>query len=461
MKSVYNEEYIRSLKEWDKRYVWHPFTPMAEYAKEDPLVVARGEGPYLYDVEGNRYIDGHSSLWVNVHGHCREEINRAIIEQLGRLEHSTLLGLANVPSVELAKKLVEITPSGLEKVFFSDNGSTAVEAGLKIAYQYHRQRKDNPGDRKLFVTVGEAYHGDTVGSVSLGHIALFHRVYGDLLFETLTIPTPYTYRSESGDPETCKSESLSALEKIVSERGDEIAGVVMEPLVQGAGGIIVHPEGFLREVRRITEKNDILLIADEVAVGFGRTGRMFACEHEGVEPDIMAVAKSMTAGYLPVAATLVTDRIYEAFLGPREAGRTFFHGHTYTGNPLGCAAALASLELFEKDRVLEKMAEKEGILVRGLDDIASQPYVGEVRRRGFMVGIELVRDKKTKELFDPSTAVGHMVTKEARKLGAIIRPLGNVIVLMPPLTIPGDALEKLLDIAGGSIKIATGKAAES
>lgn len=306
------------LEQWNKQYVWHPFTQMQQYLREKPLIIERGEGSYLIDVEGNRYLDGVSSLWVTVHGHCHPELTRAIKEQLDRIAHSTLLGIANVPSILLAKKLVEITPPGLNKVFYSDNGATA-------------------------------YHGDTIGSVSIGGISLFHGIFKPLLFECLHAPAPYCYRCPLGlEKESCEMACLIQLEGLMEKHCEEVAALIIEPLVQGAAGMITAPDGFLRRVRKLCSKYNVLLIADEVAVGFGRTGRLFACEHEDVTPDLMCLAKGITGGYLPLAATLVTDEIYEAFLGEPEECKTFYHGHTYTGNPLACAAAMTSIELFEK-----------------------------------------------------------------------------------------------------------------
>jgi adenosylmethionine-8-amino-7-oxononanoate aminotransferase len=447
------------LKRDDLKYVWHPFTPMSEYASEEPVVIERGEGPYLFDAEGRKYIDGISSLWVNVHGHNHPAINAAVSIQLGKVAHSTMLGITNAPAVELARMLVEIAPAGLTKVFYSDNGSTAAEAAIKIAYQYHKQRTNRPSEKKLFLKLENAYHGDTVGSVSVGGIPLFHGIYRDLLFETVAIPSPFFYRCafRSKTPVECRDRCLEQLEKTLKSRRGEIAALIMEPIVQGAAGIIVHPEGFLREARRLTKEHDVLLIADEVATGFGRTGRMFACEHENVSPDIFLVAKGLTGGYLPVAATLATDEIFEAFLGPHEQNRTFFHGHTYTGNPLGCAAAIASIKLFKEERTLEAMQPKMEYMTSRLADLAEHKHVGDVRRKGFMVGIELVRNKAAKRPFPEEIAIGHKVTLEARRRGAIIRPLGPVVVLMPPLAIPQDALEKLLDITIESITMTTEK----
>ncbi|APC08326.1 adenosylmethionine--8-amino-7-oxononanoate transaminase [Neomoorella thermoacetica] len=445
------------LEQWDKHYIWHPFTQMQEYVQEHTPIIERGEGCYLIDVYGNRYLDGVSSLWVNVHGHCREEINRAIREQVERIAHSTLLGLANVPSILLAKKLVEITPPGLNKVFYSDAGATAVEIALKMAYQYWQQKDGGRYRNKTkFISLGEAYHGDTIGSVSVGGIALFHGIFHPLLFETLQAPSPYCYRCPLGlEQENCGMACINRLEDLMARHHEEVAAMIIEPLVQGAAGMITAPPGYLRRVRELCNKYNILLIADEVAVGFGRTGRMFACEHEGVVPDLMCLAKGLTGGYLPLAATLTTSEVYDAFLGRVHEHKTFYHGHTFTGNPVACAAALASIEIFQRERVIDGLQPKIEFLRQGLERFRQLPAVGDIRQRGLMVGIELVRDRKTREPFPPELDVGHRVILEARRHGLIIRPLDNVIVLMPVLAMTVDQLEQVLDITYRSIAITT------
>lgn len=447
------------LEQWDKEYIWHPFTQMSEWQKEKPLIIERGEGSYLHDVEGNKYLDGISSLWVTVHGHKKEEINQAIKEQLDKLAHSTLLGQANIPSTLLAKKLVEITPEGLNKVFYSESGSTAVEIGLKIAYQYWQQKgEEKYKSKRKFVSLVNAYHGDTVGSVSVGGIDLFHKIFAALLFETLSAPAPHCYRCPLNlSKETCSMKCVDEMESLLARHHHEIAGVVVEPLVQGAAGMIVAPEGYLAKVRELCTRYNVLLIADEVAVGFGRTGKMFACEHENVKPDIMCLAKGITGGYLPLAATMTTDEIYNAFLGKIDEFKTFYHGHTYTGNPLGCAAALANLELFERDKLIEALQEKISFLTEGLKKFKELKHVGDVRQKGMMVGIEIVENKETKEPFPVKYNIPHRVVLEARKNGLIIRPLDNVMVLMPILSMSLSELEQVLDITYAAIKKVTGE----
>jgi len=445
-----------NLPEWDKKYVWHPFTQMKDYLEEEPLIIAEGHGTTLKDIHGREYIDGVSSLWCNVHGHRRPEIDEAVTAQLGRIAHSTLLGLANVPSIELAKKLVEITPDGLEKVFYSDDGATAMEVALKMAFQYRRQKDESSKERTKFIALKEAYHGDTIGAVSLGGIELFHRIYKPLTFEVFHAPAPYCYRCEFGlDRDTCRRECIEELGKIFRAHENEIAAMVIEPVVQGAAGMIVAPPGYLKEVEKLCRRHGALLIADEVATGFGRTGAMFACFLEDVRPDILACAKGLTGGYLPLAATLTTNEVFEGFLADYAEQKTFFHGHTYTGNPLCCAAALASIEIFERDAVLERLRPKVKLLRRRLMELRELEHVGDVRQCGFMAGIELVVDKSTKQPYKWEEKIGVKVILAARERGLIIRPLGNVIVVMPPLSITAEDLDRMMDIIRDSISAVT------
>lgn len=433
------------LLEKDKNHLWYPFTQMQEHLSDGPLIIERGEGPFLFDIDGNRYYDGVSSLWLNVHGHRKKEINRAIVAQLDKVAHSTMLGLSHVPAIELAGELVSVAPAGLNKVFYSDNGSTAVEVALKMAFQYwqHRGMKE----KAKFLTLANAYHGDTIGAVSLGGIDLFHRIFRPLLFHTVQAPSPYCYRcSLSLKPDTCDLACASRIEEIMSRQNRELAALVIEPLVQGAGGILVQPPGYLQKIRELCDKYGVLMIADEVATGFGRTGKMFACEHEGVSPDLMAVSKGITGGYLPLAATLVTDEIYNVFCGAYHEQKTFFHGHSYTGNPLACAAALASLKIFAGERVIEKMQPKIQFVAEKLQCFYRLPAVGDIRQRGLMVGIELVRDRAAAEPFPMEEKTGARVCLAARKNGLILRPLGDVIVFMPPLCSTIGDLGTMLDI---------------
>lgn len=428
----------------DRSSVWHPFTQMRDWGARVPVVIERARGPWLHDTEGRTYIDGISSLWTNVHGHRVPEIDDAVRRQLGRVAHSTLLGLANVPSVECASELLAVAPRNLSQVFYSDSGSTAVEVALKMAFQ--RAAQIGEPRRRLFVRFDGAYHGDTVGAVSVGGIELFHRIFGPLLFASIGVPAPYAYRRPAGvDEAAYAAASVAAFEDVMRTRGDEIAAVVVEPVMQGAAGMIPQPPGWLPRIAAATRAAGALLVCDEVATGFGRTGRMFAVEHEAVEPDLLCVAKGLTGGYLPLAATLATDDVFAAFLGEPHEGRTFFHGHTYTGNPLACAAAVANLRLM-RDRGTAGVARTKGDLLGALldRDIRPHPCVGDIRRRGMMVGIELVRDRGTKTAFDPAERVAWRVCDAAMERGLRIRPLGDVLVLLPPLAIEDDLLELLV-----------------
>ena len=445
----------KQLIDWDKRYIWHPFTQMKDYMDTNPLVIEKGDGCYLIDIAGNKYIDGVSSLWVLVHGHGKKELVDAVEKQSKILCHSTLLGLANVPSVILAKKLIEIVPRGLSRVFYSDNGSTSVEIALKMAYQYWQQKGNKK--KKRFISFTNAYHGDTIGSVSVGGIDLFHQVYGPLLFKTYKAPSPYCYRCPLKlERETCGLACVAAFEKVVKLHHEEACAVIVEPLVQGAAGMIMQPPGWLHAVWKIAKEYNLLFITDEVATGFGRTGNMFACDEEKISPDFLCVAKGITGGYLPLAATLSTEEVFNGFLGQFDEFKTFFHGHTYTGNPLACAVAVENIDLFKKDRMLQKLNHKIVNLGKDLERFQDLSHVGEVRQKGFMVGIELVKSRKTKRPYPPGEKIGQKVVWEARKRGVIMRPLGDVIVLMPPLAIDEPTLEKLVDVTYESIKAVTG-----
>ena len=412
----------------DRSCLWHPFTQQRGWEEEEPVIVVRAEGSELVDSAGRRYVDGVSSLWCNVHGHRHPRIDAAVREQLGQVAHSTMLGLTHPAAIRLARRLVDIAPRGLTRVFYSDSGSTATEIALKMAFQFWQQHGGDDLRRTRFIALRDAYHGDTIGSVSVGGIDLFHSTYRPLLFDSL--------KAEPG--------RIEDVSRLFEQHPGEIAAVILEPLVQGAAGMLVHPPGYLRAVRELCDRHGALLICDEVATGFGRTGRMFACEHEAVAPDLMCVAKGITGGYLPLAATLTTERIYEGFLGRHEEFRTFFHGHTYTGNPLACAAAIATLKLFEQERTLEHLEGKIELLGELLEQVAAMPGVREVRRRGFMTGIEL-------DGFPVEARAGHQVTLAARRRGAIIRPLGDTVILMPPLAIAQRDLRRLVSITAAAI----------
>lgn len=450
-----NEPMNEQAQRWialDKQHVWHPFTQMQQWNQGTPLVIERADGNYLFDTSGRRYLDGVSSLWVTVHGHNRKEINEAIRAQLERVAHTTLLGLANVPAIELATRLARLAPGALNKVFYSDSGSTAVEIALKQAFQFW-QHRGRPRKR-LFVHLDGSYHGDTLGAVGVGGIELFHRLFAPLLVPSLSVPSPHPYRHPTArTAEEARDQAVSALAGLLAERGDEIAALIVEPLVQGAAGMLVHPAGYLRAVADLCKQHQVLLIADEVATGLGRTGTMLACEQEGVTPDFLCLAKGLTGGYLPLAATVATDEVYEAFLGAPSEYKAFYHGHTYTGNPVACAAALASLDLFETDQVLHRLPAKvERLRVLLRDRLASHPHVGDIRQKGLMVGIELVEDRGTARPYATERLTGARACHEARAHGVIVRNLGDVVVLMPPLSITSMELELLVDAVARSIE---------
>jgi adenosylmethionine-8-amino-7-oxononanoate aminotransferase len=435
------------LARWDQDHVWHPFTPVPVEGAGPSLIIERAEGFFLVDTEGRRYLDGVSSLWCNVHGHRVPEIDEAIRAQLDLVAHSTLLGLANVPSIVLARRLVERAPPGLTRVFFSDDGATAVEVALKMAFQFWRQCSPPRPNKTRFLALGGAYHGDTLGDVSVGDLARFHHLFAPLLFPTVRAPSPYCYRCPLGlERSSCHNECFQRLAGLVREQADHLAAVVIEPLVQGAAGMITSPPGFLRQVRQVTRECGVLLIADEVAVGMGRTGTLFACSQEEVAPDFLCLAKGLSAGYLPLAATLTTEEVFRAFLGEPHEGRAFYHGHTFTGNPLGAAAALANLQRLETAGVLEALPAKEERLGKLLRKMEGLPCVGEVRQRGLMAGIELVQDRASRQPFPAVRRVGSQVCRRAREHGVFLRPLGDVIVLMPPLAIPDPLLDRLGEV---------------
>jgi adenosylmethionine-8-amino-7-oxononanoate aminotransferase len=441
------------LKLWDRTHVWHAFTQMAEY---EPVLIERARGCTLMDTEGREYIDGVSSLWCNVHGHRHPRLDAAIREQLDKVAHVTSLGLGNPTTAKLAKKLTEIAPAGLTRVFFSDSGATAVEVALKMAFQYWRQCDRPQPQRTKYLTFDDAYHGDTIGSVSLGGVSRFSEMFQPLLFDVVRLPSPQLYRLPAGvTRQTACGHYLGLLETALQQHGPTIAAAVIEPLVQAAAGMVTAPPGFLRGVRELTQRYGALLIADEVAVGMGKTGRMFACEHEGVVPDFLCVAKGLTGGYLPLSATLTNDAIYSAFLGRYDESKTFFHGHTYGGNPLGAAVALATLEVFEEERTLENLQPKISRLAEHLARISELPHVGDVRQCGIMAGIELVRDRAAQEPYPWAEKRGHRVCDYARTQGVWLRPLGNVVVIMPSLAISLAELDRICTSAEQGIAAAT------
>jgi adenosylmethionine-8-amino-7-oxononanoate aminotransferase len=432
----------------DRFHHWHGFTQMAEY---EPLLIESAEGSWLIDTHGRRLLDGVSSLWCNVHGHRHRRIDNAIVDQLTRVAHVTSIGMGCTTTALLAQRLAEITPGDLDHCFFSSDGSSAVEAALKIAIQYWQlksqaDQKPELAKKVRFLALGAAYHGDTTGAVSLGDIPLFHRIFAPILFEAIRGPLPDTYRLPPGvSKESACDHYALAIEAMISQHADELAAVVIEPLVQGAAGMIMHPSGFLRRLRQTCDSYGVLLIADEVATGFGRTGKMFACQHESVVPDLLCLGKGLTGGYLPMAATVARRFIFDAFLGPRGAGKQFFHGHTYSGNPLAAAAAIASLDVFRHEDVLENATLRATQIAAGLARLQHHRHVGDIRQCGMMTGIELVSSRQSQSRFDAADQIGNRVCQAATRRGVWIRPLGDVVVLMPPLSISKDETRLLLD----------------
>ncbi|NPC91802.1 adenosylmethionine--8-amino-7-oxononanoate transaminase [Bacillus sp. WMMC1349] len=442
------------LIEKSKKHLWLPFTQMKDYDK-DPLMIESGNGIKLKDINGKEYYDGFSSVWLNVHGHRKKELDEAIQKQLGKIAHSTLLGMTNVPATELAETLVDISPQQLTRVFYSDSGAEAMEIALKMAFQYWKN-KGKP-EKEKFIAMQNGYHGDTIGAVSVGSIELYHHVYGPLMFESFKARVPYVYRSESGDADKCRDECLAELEQLLIKHHSEIAALSIESMVQGASGMITMPEGFLAGVRQLCTQYDVLMIVDEVATGFGRTGKMFACEHENVQPDVMAAGKGLTGGYLPIAITLTTEDIYQAFYDDYQTLKTFFHGHSYTGNQLGCAVAIENLRLFQSENIVEQVAAKSKVLHEQLHELTSLSHVGDIRQLGFMCGIELVQSKETKLAYPSEQRVGYQVSLKMRELGMLTRPLGDVVAFLPPLCSTTNELGAMVSIMKEAIDEVTSR----
>lgn len=445
----------------DHQVLWHPFTQAAEWQGYPPIVVERGEGFDLIDTEGRRYLDGVSSIWCNVHGYDHPEIVEAMKAQLDRVSHSTMLGLSHVPAIELAERLVAITPEALRRVFFSDAGSTAVEVALRIAFQYWRQ-VGRP-EKTRFISLRDAYHGDTLGSVSLGFSEPFHTGYEPITFPSLKLDPPFLCPPIDGHGsvgaealEAAAAESLTRLEALLEREGSQVAALFLEPLVQGAAGIWPQPPSFVRGVRALCDRHDVLLVCDEVATGFGRTGTMFAIEQAGITPDLLCLAKGLTGGMVPVAATLATERVFDAFNGPYDRYKTLFHGHTFGGNPLGCSAALASLEVFAKEDTLAKAAKVAGALARSLEaHVAPLEHTGAVRQVGTMVGFDLLKDASAGLPYPAGERRAHRAVLHAREEGVIIRPLADTMVLMPAPAMPAASVERLVEVTGRAVERAT------
>ena len=429
----------RDLIARDAAAVWHPFTQQSLWMADDPIVVDRAAGMYFWDTDGRRYLDGVSSLWVNVHGHARPEIDAAIVAQLGRLDHTTFLGLTHEPGIALAEAMLSAAPAGLTRVFYAGDGASAVEAALKIAYQAHAQ---NGAVRPLYAHIAEGYHGDTLGAVSVGGIDLFHRTYSSIMLDTREISSPGVL-AEGQTRSQRAAEVVAELSALLAAEGDQVGAVVIEPMVQAAGGMLTHDAEFLRGVRRLCDEYGAYLICDEVATGVGRTGRMWAVEHAGIAPDLLTTGKGLTAGYLPLSAVMATESLYDAFLGSADSGRTFFHGHSYTANPLAAAAALANLDLMATEGTVAHAARVGEAIGEQLAALGDYDGVREIRRIGTMTGIEVL---------SVGDRTGFEVCQEARRHGVWVRPLGDVIVLMPPLAIGSDDLELLTGVVSDAVR---------
>ncbi len=438
----------------DRSHVWHPFTQMREWNATAPLVIVEGRGAVLKAEDGREYLDGNSSIWTNLHGHRRAEIDQAIRDQLDRIAHSSFLGLSNDVAVKLAAELVRITGLPEAKVFFSDDGSTAMEAALKMVYQARVQRGET--ERTVFISLASAYHGDTVGAMSAGHSPIFHAAYKPLLFATREVMSPACYRCPYNQAEPvqgtearlsrkCKWECMGELTKALDDLGDSASALVLEPLVQGAAGMRMHPPGYLEKAAAACRERGVWLVLDEVMTGFGRTGTMFAFEREQVKPDLVALAKGLTGGYLPVAATLASPEIFEAFLGDYGELKTFFHGHSYTGNALGCAAALANLKIFETEKTLERNKTLEQHFATGAAKFWEHPHVGDVRQEGLICAVEIVQDFANRKAFPFTDRIGHRICEAARAHGLLTRPIGDVLVLMPPYCTTEAQLEQMVE----------------
>ncbi len=431
------------LQNIDKKHLWHPFTQMHDYADRDLLLIDRAQGLFLYDFDGKKYYDTISSWWCIVHGHNHPHIMEAIRHQSGRLDQVLLAGISHEPVVRLAEKLAAITPAPLTRVFFSDNGSTACEVAMKMAMQYFQLR--GQPERCRFIGLERGYHGDTIGTMSIGGTPGFHGAFQSMLFDTFRIPSPYCYRCpEQCTPDSCELACTEHLSDLLDRHGDTIAALIIEPLLQAAGGMIVYPTAYLRRVCELCRRHGVLLIFDEVATGFGRTGRMFAMDHAGVAPDFLCLSKGLTGGCLPMAATMTTEEIFSAFYGPYQENRTFYHGHTFTGNPMAAAAALACLEVFEQEKTLENVAGTAAYLQRAVQEFHELDRVGDIRCIGTIAAMELVRDKTSKAPFTFEERVGWPIYLAGLEKGVILRPLGNVVYLWLPLTVTPADIDEIL-----------------
>lgn len=435
-----------SLENKDLKYIWHPCSQMKDYEELPPIVIEKGEGVYLYDIYGNRYLDAISSWWCNLFGHANKRINNAIKEQINNIEHVIFVNFSNIPAIELSEKLVKITPERLEKVFFADNGSSAVEIALKMSFHYHQQIGKNK--KTKFVAISDAYHGETLGALSVGDLDIYSQVYKPIINETYRVDGPNCYRCNYDKcRKSCSAECFEHMESLIKEKHEEITAVIIEPIVQGAAGMKIYSPVYLKKLRRLCDEYDINLIDDEIAMGFGRTGKMFACEHAEISPDLMCLSKGLTAGYIPMSIVMTSQKIYDAFYGDYNKNKGFLHSHTYSGNALGCTIALEVLKIFEEENILERNKEKAEILNRiTREELENDPWVGEIRSIGLINAIELVENKENKSNFPGNKRIGYEVYKRALRKGVLLRPIGNIMYFNPPYIIKEEEMIEMVRV---------------
>lgn len=443
---------LSKLQKRDLKYIFHPCSQMKDYEDFPPIVIEKAKGMYVYDEFGKEYMDCIASWWLNPLGHCNERINKVLMEQASTLEHIIFSNFSHRPAIELSEKLVEIVPEGLTKLFFADNGSSGVEIAIKLAFQSQQQRGFEK--KKKLVTIKNSYHGETLGALAVGDIDFFTKTYRPLLNEAVKVQGPDCYNCPYKKTyKTCDAECFCHMEKEFEENHEEIAGVIVEPIVQGAGGMKIYSPKYLKKLREITKKLNIVMIVDEIAMGFGRTGKMFASEWAGISPDIMCVGKALTAGYYPMSIVLMREEIYNSFYADYSEGKSFLHSHSFSGNPLGCKIALEVLKIYEEEHMIEQINKKgEYLEKKMLEVFKDKEYVGEIRRIGLIGVIELVKNNKTRENFDPKERVGYNIYKTALKHGAILRPLGDAMYFLPPFIITEEEIDKMVDICKISVE---------
>lgn len=442
-------------KDWvqaDLKHIWHPCSQMKDYEELPPIIIDHAEGLYLYDLDGKRYIDVVSSWWCNLLGHCNRRINQAVKDQLDRLEHVIFANFSHAPAITLCEKLSEVVPAGLTKYFFTDNGSSAIEAAMKMSFQYHAQT--GKPQKKRFMALTDAYHGETVGALSVSGVDLYSEMYKPMLLDVIRAEGPDCYRCPFGlQREHCHAECFNQVEQKLEEHGDEVCAFIVEPLVQAAAGMKIYPPVYLQKLRQACDQYEIHLIADEIATGYGRTGKMFACEHAGITPDIMCLSKGLTGGYMPMAVAITTESIYDAFYADYNEGKAFMHSHTYCGNPLACSAAVEVLNILKEEQILEQAADHALYLNRLFQDqFHDHPYVGEIRSIGLIHALELVADKDTKRPFQSELRIGYQIYKKALERGVLLRPLGNVIYLNPPLVMSKHDMDEVVAVCAACIE---------